>query len=158
MAAFLAGWAILRVLASVPILGGLVDWAAAVLSLDALIVAIWAARTTSPSNRLSPPGSRESRRRRGSANTPSYSSIRTQMPRLASRRVRLRSYASQRIRLIGSSRRVRSPGQDGFHGQHFQCGRFPGIRAGGRIATPGPSGSMVVGVTAGPLTGQTVVA
>jgi hypothetical protein len=47
VAAFLAGWAILRVLALVPILGGLVDWAAAVLSLDALIVAIWPARITS---------------------------------------------------------------------------------------------------------------
>ena len=45
--AFLAGWAILRVLALVPILGGLVGWAAAVFGLGALIVAIWRARTTS---------------------------------------------------------------------------------------------------------------
>jgi cytoskeletal protein CcmA (bactofilin family) len=45
--AFLAGWGILRVLALIPILGGLVGWAAAVLGLGALIVAIWRARTTS---------------------------------------------------------------------------------------------------------------
>ena len=45
--AFLAGWGILRVLALVPVLGGLVGWAAAVLGLGALIVAIWRARTTS---------------------------------------------------------------------------------------------------------------
>ena len=53
--AFLAGWGILRVLALVPVLGGLVGWAAAVLGLGALIVAIWRARTTSqgrPGNRL----------------------------------------------------------------------------------------------------------
>ena len=46
--AFLAGWAILRVLALIPILGGLVGWAAAVLGLGALIVAIWRARTARP--------------------------------------------------------------------------------------------------------------
>jgi hypothetical protein len=45
--AFLLGWGILRVLALVPILGGLVGWAAIVLGLGALIVAIWRARTTS---------------------------------------------------------------------------------------------------------------
>jgi Polymer-forming cytoskeletal len=45
--AFLAGWGILRVLAAVPILGGLVGWAAAVFGLGALMVAIWRARTTS---------------------------------------------------------------------------------------------------------------
>jgi hypothetical protein len=45
--AFLAGWGILRVLALVPIVGGLVGWAAVVLGLGALIVAIWRARTTS---------------------------------------------------------------------------------------------------------------
>jgi Polymer-forming cytoskeletal len=45
--AFLAGWGILRVLALVPILGGLVSFAAMVFGLGALIVAIWRARTTS---------------------------------------------------------------------------------------------------------------
>jgi hypothetical protein len=45
--AFLAGRAILRVLALVPILGDLVDWAAIVLGLGSLIVAIWRARPTS---------------------------------------------------------------------------------------------------------------
>ncbi len=45
--AFLAGWAILRVLALVPILGGLVGWAAMVVGLGALAVAIWRARSTS---------------------------------------------------------------------------------------------------------------
>ncbi|HEY9377502.1 MAG TPA: hypothetical protein VIQ02_10455, partial [Jiangellaceae bacterium] len=44
--AFLIGWGILRVLALVPILGGLVGWAAIVLGLGALIVAIWRTRTT----------------------------------------------------------------------------------------------------------------
>ncbi|MBD0292449.1 MAG: hypothetical protein ICV70_02595 [Jiangellaceae bacterium] len=44
--AFLAGWAILRVLALVPVLGGLVGFAASVFGLGALIVAIWRARTT----------------------------------------------------------------------------------------------------------------
>jgi len=39
--AFLAGWAILRVLALIPILGGLVWFAAVVLGLGALAVAIW---------------------------------------------------------------------------------------------------------------------
>ena len=45
--AFLAGWGILRVLALVPILGGLVSFAAMVFGLGALIVAIWRARATS---------------------------------------------------------------------------------------------------------------
>ena len=45
--AFLLGWGILRVLALVPILGGLVGWAAMVLGLGALIVAIWRARAAS---------------------------------------------------------------------------------------------------------------
>ena len=44
--AFLAGWGILRVLALIPIVGGLVGWAAAVFGLGALIVAIWRARTS----------------------------------------------------------------------------------------------------------------
>jgi hypothetical protein len=43
--AFLVGWAILRVLALVPILGGLVWFAAVVLGLGALMVAIWRARS-----------------------------------------------------------------------------------------------------------------
>ena len=42
--AFLAGWAILRVLALVPVLGGLLGFAAVVFGLGALIVAIWRAR------------------------------------------------------------------------------------------------------------------
>jgi hypothetical protein len=45
--AFLVGWGILRVLALVPILGGLVWLAAVVFGLGALLVAIWRARTTS---------------------------------------------------------------------------------------------------------------
>ena len=45
--AFLAGWAILRVVALVPILGGLVWFAAVVFGLGALAVAIWRARTPS---------------------------------------------------------------------------------------------------------------
>lgn len=45
--AFLVGWGILRVLALIPILGGLVWFAAVVLGLGALLVAIWRARTTS---------------------------------------------------------------------------------------------------------------
>jgi hypothetical protein len=44
--AFLAGWAILRLLAVVPILGGLIGVAAAVFGLDALIIANWRVRTT----------------------------------------------------------------------------------------------------------------
>jgi hypothetical protein len=42
--AFLAGWAILRVVALIPILGGLVWFAAVVFGLGALAVAIWYAR------------------------------------------------------------------------------------------------------------------
>src|SRR5215217_8161079 len=45
--AFLVGWGILRVLALVPILGGLVWFAAVVFGLGALLVAIWRARITS---------------------------------------------------------------------------------------------------------------
>jgi hypothetical protein len=45
--AFLAGWAILRVAALVPILGGLVWFAAVVIGLGALALAIWRARTPS---------------------------------------------------------------------------------------------------------------
>jgi len=41
------GWGILRVLALVPILGGLVWFAAVVVGLGALLVAIWRARSTS---------------------------------------------------------------------------------------------------------------
>ena len=44
MVAFLAGWAILRVVALIPILGGLVWFAAVVFGLGALVVAIWHAR------------------------------------------------------------------------------------------------------------------
>jgi hypothetical protein len=43
--AFLAGWAILRVAALVPVLGGLVWFAAVVFGLGALLVAIWRARS-----------------------------------------------------------------------------------------------------------------
>jgi hypothetical protein len=46
--AFLTGWAILRVVALIPILGGLVWFAAVVFGLGALAVAIWRARTPSP--------------------------------------------------------------------------------------------------------------
>ena len=55
--AFLAGWAILRVAALVPILGGLVWFAAVVFGLGALAVAIWRARTpsrTTPTSRPTP--------------------------------------------------------------------------------------------------------
>jgi hypothetical protein len=45
--AFLAGWAILRVVALVPILGGLAWFAAVAFGLGALAVAIWRARTPS---------------------------------------------------------------------------------------------------------------
>jgi hypothetical protein len=45
--AFLVGWGILGVLALIPILGGLVWFAAVVFGLGALLVAIWRARTTS---------------------------------------------------------------------------------------------------------------
>jgi hypothetical protein len=44
--AFLAGWAILRLLALVPILGGLIGFAASVFGLDALIIANWRVQTT----------------------------------------------------------------------------------------------------------------
>jgi hypothetical protein len=43
--AFLAGWGILRVLALVPILGGLVGFVAVVFGLGALAVAGWRARS-----------------------------------------------------------------------------------------------------------------
>jgi len=43
--AFLLGWAILRVAALIPILGGLVWFAAAVFGLGALLVAIWRSRS-----------------------------------------------------------------------------------------------------------------
>jgi cytoskeletal protein CcmA (bactofilin family) len=46
--AFLAGLAILRVLAIVPILGGIVWFAATVVGLGALVVAIWRARDDQP--------------------------------------------------------------------------------------------------------------
>jgi hypothetical protein len=42
--AFLVGWAILRALALVPILGGLIWFAAVVFGLGALVVAVWRAR------------------------------------------------------------------------------------------------------------------
>jgi hypothetical protein len=45
--AFLVGWAILRVLALVPVLGGLVWFAAVVVGLGALAVATWRARSAS---------------------------------------------------------------------------------------------------------------
>jgi hypothetical protein len=45
--AFLAGWGILRVLALIPILGGLVWFAAVVFGLGALVMAIWRARSAS---------------------------------------------------------------------------------------------------------------
>jgi hypothetical protein len=64
--AFLAGWAILRLLALVPILGGLIGFAASVFGLDALIIAIWRGRTPSaPSTRLTRYGGRA--RQRGPA-------------------------------------------------------------------------------------------
>jgi hypothetical protein len=45
--AFLVGWGILRVVALIPVLGGLVGFAAVVFGLGALAVVIWRARTTS---------------------------------------------------------------------------------------------------------------
>jgi hypothetical protein len=44
--AFPAGWAILRVLALIPILGGLIWFAAVVLGLGALTVVVWSTRTS----------------------------------------------------------------------------------------------------------------
>ena len=44
---FLAGWAILRIVALIPILGGLVWFAAVVVGLGALAVAIWRTRSAS---------------------------------------------------------------------------------------------------------------
>jgi hypothetical protein len=46
--AFLAGWAILRAVALIPVLGGLVWFAAVVVGLGALAIAIWRARTPRP--------------------------------------------------------------------------------------------------------------
>ena len=46
--AFLLGWGILRVLALIPVVGGLIWFAAVVFGLGALAVAIWRARSTSP--------------------------------------------------------------------------------------------------------------
>jgi hypothetical protein len=43
----LVGWGILRILALIPILGGLVRFGAVVFGLGALLVTIWRARTTS---------------------------------------------------------------------------------------------------------------
>ena len=43
---FLVGWAILRVAALIPILGGLVWFAAVVFGLGVLVVAVWRARST----------------------------------------------------------------------------------------------------------------
>jgi hypothetical protein len=43
--AFLVGWAILRMVALVPILGGLIWFAAVVFGLGALVVAIWRGRS-----------------------------------------------------------------------------------------------------------------
>jgi hypothetical protein len=45
IAAFLVGWAILRVVALIPILGGLVWFAAVVFGLGALVVAVWRGRS-----------------------------------------------------------------------------------------------------------------
>jgi hypothetical protein len=55
--AFLAGWGILRIVALVPILGGLAWFAAVAFGLGALAVAIWRARTasrTTPTSRPTP--------------------------------------------------------------------------------------------------------
>lgn len=46
--AFLLGWAILRVLALIPVVGGLVWFAAAVFGLGTLLVATWRARSAAP--------------------------------------------------------------------------------------------------------------
>ena len=46
--AFLLGWGILRVLALIPVVGGLIWFAAVVFGLGALAVTIWRARSTSP--------------------------------------------------------------------------------------------------------------
>jgi hypothetical protein len=46
--AFLLGWAILRAIALIPIVGGLVWFAAVVFGLGALLVAIWRSRSTRP--------------------------------------------------------------------------------------------------------------
>jgi hypothetical protein len=55
--AFLAGWGILRIVALVPVLGGLAWFAAVAFGLGALAVAIWRARTasrTTPTSRPTP--------------------------------------------------------------------------------------------------------
>jgi hypothetical protein len=46
--AFLLGWGILRALALIPVVGGLIWFAAVVFGLGALAVTIWPARSTSP--------------------------------------------------------------------------------------------------------------
>jgi hypothetical protein len=46
--AFLLGWGILRVLALIPAVGGLIWFVAVVFGLGALTVTIWRARSTSP--------------------------------------------------------------------------------------------------------------
>jgi hypothetical protein len=46
--AFLLGWGILRVLALIPVVGGLIWFAAVVFGLGALAVTIWRTRSTSP--------------------------------------------------------------------------------------------------------------
>ena len=48
MLAFFAGWGILRVLALIPVAGGLASFLAVVFGLGVLIVAIWQARGTVP--------------------------------------------------------------------------------------------------------------
>ena len=55
--ALLAGWGILRVIALIPVVGGLVGFAATVMGLGALTVALWRARTPgAPAARPEAPG------------------------------------------------------------------------------------------------------
>jgi hypothetical protein len=54
--AFLAGLGILRLLALIPILGGIVWFAATVLGLGALVVAVWRARSDRPRQAAAPAG------------------------------------------------------------------------------------------------------
>jgi hypothetical protein len=53
-AALLAGWGILRLLALIPVAGGLVGLVATVVGLGALTVALWRARTPSAPDALAP--------------------------------------------------------------------------------------------------------
>jgi hypothetical protein len=70
--AFLAGLAILRVLAIIPIVGGIVWFAATVVGLGALLVATWRRGATTPSEPAPRRPEREARRRGAPATPPAW--------------------------------------------------------------------------------------